>query len=87
MDYSPQGLKESDVTEAMAHEHKQGTRSRMLQLRLGAVKSINQEKKKKSNTFGFQKLEEARKGPLLEAVEGLWPYSHLSSSPPKLREN
>ena len=47
MDYSPQGLKESDVTEAMAHEHKQGTRSRVLQLRLGAVKSISQSGKQK----------------------------------------
>ena len=47
MDYSPQGLKESDVTEAMAHEHKQGTRSRMLQLRRCSQINQSGEKKKK----------------------------------------
>ena len=36
---------------------------------------------KPRNTFGCRKLEEARKDPPLEAIEGSWPYHHLDFSP------
>lgn len=29
------------------------------------------------NTWGYQKLEEVRKGPSLEALEGAWPCLHF----------
>lgn len=34
---------------------------------------------KPRDAWGYQKLEDARKGPLLEALEGAWPFQCLDS--------